>query len=538
VTKISFDENAAPLESEAATDGAPSAGSEAGAEPPPTAEAGAEPPPATEGEAPAEVAAEETPADAPEKTADEVGDAAAQAKKSDLDIFMESNERKVFSGKPITFAAKDADLVDVFRLVGQASGFNILLSSAVSGKVTMSVEDVPLDQVLEVILRTNKLGAERTKNILRIVPLNDLTQEKTAEARAKQALEATAPRVTRIFPISYAEPSDIQKMLQQFAKRGSAGGEGGGGTSADKEAAIQIDKRTNSIVVQDTMENIERAKRVIELLDTQTPQILVEAKIVEATESYGKNISGNLGTGNQGVAWGAGAKSPPTNTSEGGLSQYFTAFNGGAATDLLIGDSGLINSASATAAGGGFGVSLGILPGMHRMNAVLSLGESEDEVRVISSPRLVVLNKQSASINQGTPVVVPGVQSQTVGNMTTSTTGTTSEAKTSLTVTPTVTNDGGVLMTVQISRDIAVLAGVGTRSIDTNVHIDSGSTLVLGGIYSSDVKKTSSGFPILRKIPIIGWLFGSEGTGESRSELFIFITPRILNQREAGLVNV
>lgn len=182
--------------------------------------------------------------------------------------------------------------------------------------------------------------------------------------------------------------------------------------------------------------------------------------------------------------------------------------------------------------------SLSFIPGVSRLNALLNLGESENQVKVISSPKTVVINKEKASIVQGTPVLVPGTT--TVAGVGTVPTTTVQNANLSLNVKPTVTNDGGVLMDLTVTRDIPFqLSGgntaVANRNINTIVLVDSGATLVIGGIYTMTVTHSSSGFPVLRKIPILGALFGSDSDETDRSELFIFLTPRILNTKEAGL---
>ena len=456
----------------------------------------------------------------------EVGTPAAKNDK--LDEFFENQTTKRFIGKHITLQFRDADAVDVFRLIGEASGFNIVLGSDVSGKVTLSLVDVPWDLALDTLLTSLRLGAERSNNVLRISSLSSLTSEKQEELRAKQASQATAVRVTKIFSISYAKPSDLLVILKQFgsASPASLGGPGIGGSATN----IIVDERTNSIIVQDTPDNIERMKKLIALLDTQTPQILIEAKVIEATESFGKTIGGSIGGGRS--------------SSE----QAVASFNGSNPVDPLIGSASSIfpngsSVATASANSGALGLSnilngptFGLFSGL-RITSLLNIGESESQIKIVSSPKLVVLNKQAANIVQGTPVLVPGTTTQ---NGVTIPANTVQSANLSLTVTPTVTNDGNIMMDLGITNNIPIpfaggLGGVGTRSITSKVVSESGATLVIGGIFNDRVSHNESGFPFLRKIPILGHLFGSEADSTDRSELFIFITPRILNEKESGL---
>lgn len=254
---------------------------------------------------------------------------------------------------------------------------------------------------------------------------------------------------------------------------------------------------------------------------------MIEAKIVEATEGFSKNLSGQLGLGGT------------------GSSSFFGSFNGANAIDPLIGTPGVFADGSAiaglqsTSPQGSIGLSpsMSFIPGFTRLNALLTLGETESQVKVVASPKTVVLNKQKASILAGTPVLVPGTT--TVAGVGTVPTTTVQSANVSLNVTPTVTNDGSVLLDLTVSKDVplpvsATQSGIGNRNMSTLVLVESGNTLVIGGIYTLSSSHSSGGFPLLRKIPIIGALFGTENENISRSELFIFITPRILNPKEAG----
>jgi type IV pilus assembly protein PilQ len=466
--------------------------------------------------------------------------ATSQTPKSPLDEFTQNKETQKFSGKPVTLQIRDGDVEDVLRLIGEASGFNVIIGDDVKGKVTLSLVDVPWDQALDVVLQTMHLGADRSNNILRVGTLTNLTAEKSAELSASKAAQAAMPRITRVFPVSYARLSDLQGLLAKFASGGastgssggSLGSTGGGGSAGSLDSSIvQLDERTNSIVVRDTMENLDRMRKLIEILDTQTPQVMIEAKVIEATEGFSKSLTGSLGFGGTGDT------------------SAFGSFAGANPLDPLIGTPGVFSAGSAitslsNAAGslnGTFGLSpsVSFLPGISRLNAVLSWGESENQLKIVSSPKTVVLNKEKANIIEGTPVLVPGTTTQ---NGITVPANTVQSANVSLEVKPIVTNDGSILMELSVSKDVPVnlgsgLGGIGTRNIKTTVLVESGSTLVIGGIYTMQTDHTSSGFPILRKLPIIGALFGSENESTNRSELFIFITPRILNARESGLTS-
>lgn len=447
---------------------------------------------------------------------------------SRLKQFFEARETKRFIGKPITLQVRDAEVSDVFRLIGEASGFNIVLGSDVRGRITLSLAEVPWDLALDTVLHTLRLGAERNNNILRIVTLSNLAMEKQEQLRAKRAVEASAPRVTRVFPISYANLTDLQAILTKF---GSASASLPGVEAGAEAGIIQVDNRTNSIIVRDTPENIDRIKKLIEILDTQTPQVVIEAKIIEATEAFSKTINGSLGFGS-------------STADAANSTQFIASFAGANPVDPLLASPGVFadgNAVGATTANSGtIGISpkLSFLPGLNRLNALLNLGESENQVKVISAPKTVAMNKEKANIVQGTPVLVPGTTFVAgVGSVPTTAV---QMANLSLNVRPTVTNDSNILLDLAISRDIPFSLGQGNsavanRNMTTIVVVENGATLVIGGIYTMTTNHSSSGFPFLRKIPILGYFFGSESNRTDRSELFIFITPRILNEKEAGL---
>ncbi len=421
-----------------------------------------------------------------------------------IDQFLEATATNKYVGRHITLQVKDGDIVDVFKLIGETSGFNMVIGSDVAGKLNLSLVDVPWDLALDTILTTNKLGAERTGNVLRVAQLATLTEEKKAQQQAKLAAENNAPRVTRIFPLSYATGASLLPVLSRF------GGGNAGAAGAPRDTII-IDERTNSLIVQDTAENLARMAKIIKLLDRQTPQVQIEAKIVDASENFSRDLSGLFGVAAE-PSFGAVGASFLTGLSNPGS---------------VPGQSPSESGASSL----GMKLKIGALANL-RLAAILNLAESESRTRIISSPRTVVLNKQPATIVQGIPVLVP-VTIQTANGSAPSTE--VRSANLSLSVTPTVTNDGNILMNLTIANDTpTTLAGgqngIANRNMTTQVVAESGSTIAIGGVYTSTEESSESGIPLLRKLPLIGTLFGRETKGNKRTELFIFVTPRILNE--------
>lgn len=452
--------------------------------------------------------------------------AAASGAKDTIQQFLENRSSKNFNGSPVSVMVRDADVREVLRLISETSGFNIVVGPGVEGKLTLSLVDVPWDHALDIVLQTLKLGAERNQNVLRVLTLNNLKQEKEEEIAARKASEESAPRVTKVFPISYADPRQLEASLKSF---GSSGVGKPSGT-------VGVDVRTNSIIVQDIQDNIDRMTKLIQILDTQTPQVLVESKVVEARESFAKGLNGRLGVG-------AGGNFAAENL------QMFSSSNGANPVDLLVGSSdGSVKGAFADGtsvagrsnAGGvlGFSPFLGFLTGGVRINAILELSETESEISVVSAPKTVVLNKEKAKILSSSPVIVKIAGQSSTGSAISQ--DQLIQANLSLEVEPTVTNDETVLLQLTVTRDIPTTApgglnAVANRNLTTKVLVESGSTLVIGGIYTLDRQVLSQGFPLLRKLPLIGWLFGGESESTAKNELFIFVTPKILNTRKAGI---
>jgi len=432
------------------------------------------------------------------------------AKTDALTTVMSAEETKKFTGSPITLKLKDADVHDVLRMISEASGFNIVVHPAVQGKLTLSLEQVPWDQALDVVLTTLRLGAERSQSVLRVMPREMLIAEKQQELDTKKIAEASAPRITRVFPISYADLQQLSQILQNFANsQNSTPGSSGIPTT------ILVDANTQSLIVRDTVPNIERIKKMIEILDVQTPEVLVETKVVEASRTFTKDLNGSFGIG--GSRYQFGSNGP------GSLVGLPTA------------------ALPATADGGAFaGADVFTIAGrVISLNATLHMAENDNTAKVVSSPRTVVLSGKSATVSQAQSV---GIQVTTPATATSPATTTIQQvtANTRLTVTPRVTNDGSVFMRLDLERDVLNTVNpeapsAEPRQINTEVIVESGNTLVIGGILNLDQNHFETGFPVLRKLPLIGWLFGNKHDSNAKSELMFFVTPRILNQKKTAL---
>ncbi|RYZ63334.1 MAG: type IV pilus secretin PilQ, partial [Proteobacteria bacterium] len=364
---------------------------------------------------------------------------------------------------------------------------------------SLKLRQVPWDQALVMIMKARKLGYSRQGNVLRIVPLDDLKKEEDDANKMALAKRNIEPLKVRAFTISYAKIEELDKKVKDFlTERGKVVG----------------DTRTNTIVVTDIADSLNRVAKLLEGLDAAPPQVLIEGKIVEASDSFVRSV---------GVNWGfSGADKMIGNGTQGPINMR---------PNLNVGGS---NRGT-----GGFdlGLNVGTLDIFGDLSASLNLFEREDKVKVLSSPRIVTLSNEKADISQTNEYPVKTVTNVN-GAMTT--TYQFKPLTLKLEVTPQITHEGTIIMRVLVNRQIkgpAVSAtddtfSVNSREANTRVIVKNGQTAVIGGIYRTDLTEGVTGVPWLKDIPFFGALFRATTTDRQRSELLIFLTPRILAQTE------
>ena len=413
---------------------------------------------------------------------------------------------KKYIGKRISINVRDIPVPDLLNMIADTSGFNIIIDQAVNAAppLTLTLTNVPWDQALDTVMSLSKLIAQKSSNILVVKTLAVATKEREEELAAAKLKEGLEPLVTRVFLINYAALADIEKIIKDYITK--------------ERGAIQLDERTNSLIVKDTIESIERIKKIIETLDTQTPQILIEAKIVEANESYSKRI---------GLSRGVSVGYDPVGSTE---------------TQVPVGPGFSFSSAPNSGAPTALGMTVGIYKRLLNLDVNLQLMESESKGRIISTPRVVTQNKKKATITSSEQTSFR-VQTLTATGTPGAITFNNISADLNLTVTPQVTNDGAISMAITLTKSAFGTRPTGDappnitrRNVDTNVLVDNGSTVVIGGLYSTSTLETRSGIPFLKDLPLIGWLFSTPHAPDTtKNELIIFMTPRIMNQDEAGL---
>jgi type IV pilus assembly protein PilQ len=429
-----------------------------------------------------------------------------------------------YEGRRIDLDFKDADIHNILRLLSEVGNVNVVTADDVQGSITIKMRAVPWDQALDVILTSKGLGMVRRGNLIRVAPQATLEKERElAIAREKQRL-ALAPLETRLIPVSYAGAQTLQPRVSELlSERGK----------------VAVDIRTNILVVRDVPENLDNVEELVRSLDTQTPPVLIEARIVEARTSF---------TNEFGIQWGGDVVMSSATGNPTGLVFPHDLTVAGGSTDGETPTAGLspfggapnpnfvVNfpAPAGTGRGAAIGLSMGSLSGNVNFSLRLSAFETTGQVRIISAPRVLTLDNHAATISQGTSIPYSQVGAQGVQT-------TFQEAVLSLNVTPHVTNDGAVSMDVAVSRnepDFVQRSARGDptilkRQAQTTLLVQDGHTAVIGGIYTRNSGHGFDQIPVFGDIPILGVLFQHHTQSDSRSELLIFLTPRIVNRGEA-----
>jgi type IV pilus assembly protein PilQ len=451
-----------------------------------------------------------------------------------------------FHGQRISLDFKDADIQNVLRVLADVSGLNIIATDDVKGKVTLHLTDVPWDQAFDLILRTNRLESTQEGSVVRISSVARLKEEREQLLAADEAAREVEPLRVKYLRVNYARADEqlIDKVRGVLTPRGS----------------VTFDDRTNTVILRDIQRGIQDATRLVSQLDVQSPQVLIEANIVEATEDFSRGL---------GVQWGYRYEAGPETGNPTGMNFPGTVGIGGsglgAGTPAPGNGTGVTSSPVPfladfpvpAAFGSGFGpgtgsaldLALGSLDGVHSLSARLTALEDSGNGRVVSRPRVITMNNVAATIQSLTILRVKLPSTGTVIN--TGQGGAAGAASTAtekintgitLVVTPQVSSDGYVLMSIyakssqpDFTRAVDGIPNEISREANSNVLVRSGETVVLGGIYRQTVNDTESGLPYLRSIPGLGWLFKRQLKADRKEELLVFLTPKILDTGTASL---
>jgi type IV pilus secretin PilQ/predicted competence protein len=409
---------------------------------------------------------------------------------------------KQYTGEKISIDFQDAELIHVFRLISDISGYNIVVSPDVKGNFSMKLTDVPWDQALDVILRNYGLSKSMEGNIIRVAPTSVLAKEEEEIARAKESQEKAGDLVTKVYAINYAQVKDTKKAIEDakiLTKRGF----------------ISTDERTSSVIIKDVEDKHSEHARIIKAIDIPTPQVNIDARIVEVRHELTKDL---------GIQWGMFWQPPDSRMTIGGVSGLAggSGFNSGNAL--------MVNLPAIVGAGKGGNLGIGYINASQtfKLDLQLSALESTGKAKVVSNPKITTSDNQEAKIMQGEKIPYQtvsqdGTQTQFI------------DAFLELTVTPHITPEGTIVMNIEakkneadFTRQVLGVPTIAIKEVKTQVLISNNDTLVIGGIFTSETTKNLERVPGFSDIPIMGRLFQKDNDIEDKNELLIFITPRIV----------
>nr|WP_243688527.1 type IV pilus secretin PilQ [Geotalea toluenoxydans] len=414
------------------------------------------------------------------------GDAAELPKS----VLTKQQPKKIYTGRKVTLEFSDADIRKIFQLIAEVSNLNFLIADDVTGTISIKLVNVPWDQALDVILDTKGLGMIREGNIVQIKPKGKMQSQADEEMAAKKARERGMELRSEIFDVNYAAVTDI---ATQF------------GTLKSERGIVSTDARTNRVIVKDIATTIEDMRALLKALDTPEKQVMIEARIVEASTSFVRDL---------GVQWGI--HYIDGSASVAGISRLDTGFGGQVSNAPTSGTSG---------PGAAVGMSFGKLASNIQLDMRLSAAVTADQIKIMSTPRVVTLNNKPAKISQGASIPY----------QTTSAEGTKTEfveAALTLEVTPHITADGSIGMKIKASNNSAGTGSpppINKKEATTELLVKNGETTVIGGIYVDSDTESDKGVPFLQDIPLLGWLFKSNTKNKTKNELLIFITPKIVS---------
>jgi type IV pilus assembly protein PilQ len=400
-------------------------------------------------------------------------------------------EKKIYTGRKVSLEFSDADIRKILQLIAEVSNLNFLIGDDVSGTISIKLVNVPWDQALDVILESKGLEKKQDGNIMYVKPKGKFKTEDEEEAEATKARERKLELKTKLFDINFADVNDIAR---QFDKLKSDHG------------TIALDERTNRVIVTDNDERLEKMRSLLKALDMPEKQVMIEARIVEASTSFTKDL---------GVQWGLHFQDDTASVL--GIRKADVGVGGITTPPPAAG--------VASSAGGAAGISFGTLGSDIRLDLRLSAAATIGQVKIISTPKIITLNNKAAKISQG----------QNIPYSTVSAEGTKTEwveAALTLEVTPHVASDGTISMKIKATNNSAGTGSpppINKKEATTEVQVMSGETTVIGGIYQDSDSDEDSGVPWMMDIPLFGWLFKSNSKQKTKTELLIFITPKIVS---------
>jgi type IV pilus assembly protein PilQ len=418
-----------------------------------------------------------------------------------------------YSGEKLSLNFQNVEIRSVLQVIADFTGLNIITSDTVQGNLTLRLKDVPWDQALDIILKSKNLDKRKNGNVVLIAPKDELAAREKLEFESKQQITELEPLLTESFKLKYQKAEEMQKIL-------GAGGAAGGSRILSKRGSAVVDTRSNTIFVQDVPSRLDELRRLINEIDVPVRQVLIEARIVIADDKFSRQLGVRFGVQAQRVG-NANSTGVGGNLSDSG-SAASAGITGPNANALNV-------NLPVVGAAGSLALTFLNLGTGPLVNVELSALEADNRGKVISSPRVITSDKQKAVIEQGTEIPYQQASSSGATNVSFK------PAVLSLSVTPQITPDDKIIMDLEVKKDsvgliFAGIPSIDTKKVTTQILVDNGETAVLGGIYEQTMRNDVTKVPLLGDIPVLGALFRTNSKQDDKTELLIFITPRIIKE--------
>ncbi len=423
------------------------------------------------------------------------------------------SERFAYSGEKLSLNFQDIDVRSVLQLIADFTDLNLVASDTVQGNITLRLQNVPWDQALDLVLKTKGLDKRQVGNVLLVAPADEIAARERQEFESQRQIAELAPLRRELIQVNYAKAADIARLFQSVTENGSG--------ATEERGSIAVDDRTNSIIAYQTQERLDELRRIVMQLDIPVRQVMIEARIVEANVDYDKSLGvrwgGNLGTGRKWSAWGKNGNLTVEDAEGGGQELKWPA-------NTPFVDMGAVGSTS--------GIGLGFVTDNAILDLQLSAMEKTGNGEVVSQPKVVTSDKETAKILKGSEI--PYQEASSSGATSTSF----KEAALSLEVTPQITPDDRIIMEVKVTKDapdfgnaVGGVPPISKNEVNAKVLVNDGETIVIGGVFSNTQSKSVDKVPFLGDLPYLGRLFRRDTVTNEKSELLIFLTPRIMSNQ-------
>ncbi|MCY1171885.1 Type IV pilus biogenesis and competence protein PilQ [compost metagenome] len=409
---------------------------------------------------------------------------------------------QAYSGEKLSLNFQDIDVRSVLQLIADFTNLNLVASDTVQGGITLRLQNVPWDQALDLVLKTKGLDKRKVGNVLLVAPADEIAARERQELESQKQIADLAPLRRELLQVNYAKAADIAKLFQSVTSAEA---------KADERGSITVDERTNNIIAYQTQDRLDELRRIVTQLDIPVRQVMIEARIVEANVDYDKSL---------GVRWG-GSIQNKGNWSASGVGNGTS--DGGSTSSPFV-DLGVANNTS--------GIGIAFITDNVLLDLELTAMEKTGNGEIVSQPKVVTSDKETAKILKGTEI--PYQEASSSG----ATSVSFKEASLSLEVTPQITPDNRIIMEVKVTKDepdylnkVQDVPPIKKNEVNAKVLVNDGETIVIGGVFSNTQSKVVDKVPFLGDVPYLGRLFRRDVVSEKKSELLVFLTPRIMNNR-------